>query len=144
MTLRATPAQPIQPLQPVTPDGYVAGACNIGPYEIRRRRRSAIVGFAIAAAVLVVLVAAGLPAWTRLLVLIPAWGASVTWLQARRKFCVGFAAAGITNFGDDDAGRVTITDPAQRAADRRRSLELIRDGLFIGLVITVVAVLLPV
>lgn len=144
MTLRATPAQPVQPLQPVTPDGYVAGACNIGPYEIRRRRRSAIVGYAIAAGVLAVLVAAGLPAWTRFLVLIPAWGASVTWLQARRRFCVGFAAAGIANFGDDDAGRVSITDPAQRAADRRKSLELIRDGFAMGLVITVIGVLLPV
>jgi hypothetical protein len=144
MTLLASPAEPIGPIQPITPDGYVPGACNIGEYEIRRRRRSAIAGFAIAAAVLVGLLAADLPAWTRLVVLIPAWGAAVTWLQARRRFCVGFAAAGISNFGDDDSGRQAITDPAQRAADRRKSLELIRDGFVIGLVITLVAVLLPV
>jgi hypothetical protein len=101
-------------------------------------------GVAIAAVVLVALIAAGLPAWTRLVVLFPAWGAAISWLQARRRFCVGFAMAGISNFGDDDTGRQAIADPAQRAADRRKTMELVRDGFVIGLIVAVVAVLLPV
>ena len=143
MTLLAAPTPSPIRLEPA-PEGYVAGACNIGPYEIRRRRQSALVGVAIAAVVLVALIALDLPAWTRLVVLFPAWGAATTWLQARRRFCVGFAMAGITNFGDDDGSRQSIVDPAQRAADRRKSMELIRDGFVIGLIVAVVAVLLPV
>jgi hypothetical protein len=37
-----------------TPDGYVPGACNIGPWEIRRRRTIAVAGFAGAAVLLAV------------------------------------------------------------------------------------------
>ena len=104
-----------------------------------------MVGYAIAAVVLVALIAAGLPAWTRLLVLFPAWGAAVTWLQARRRFCVGFAVArGSPTSATATTAAPVEDDPAQRAADRRTSLDDPRRVLHRAGRSPMVAVLLPV
>ena len=62
-----------------------------------------------------------LPAWTRLLVLFPLWGsARSSWLQARRRFCVGFAVARVSNFADADDGRARVEDEAAHRADIAR------------------------
>jgi hypothetical protein len=135
---------PATPIAPVPDDGYRAGACNIGPYEIRRRRTSAIVAIGAAIALLALLIATGAPAWTRVLVLLPAWGGAISWLQARRRFCVAFGIAGLTNFGDNDQGRIQIVDPAQRESDRRAAAAMIRDGFLIAIIPVLIAVLLPV
>ena len=99
----------------------------------------------MAAAVLFAgLVAAGAPPPARLLVLLPAWGGTFSWLQARRRFCAGFAMAGISNFADGEAGRQTVADAAAHRADVQATLRLARDSFAIALLITIVAVLLPV
>ncbi|HEY5435723.1 MAG TPA: hypothetical protein VIK13_10860 [Candidatus Limnocylindrales bacterium] len=125
-------------------DGYVPGVCNIGPWEIRRRRTFAIIGFAAAIVLLVALVAAGAPPIARFLVLLPAWGGTFSWLQARRRFCAGFAMAGISNFADGEAGRQAVTDPAAHRADVQATLRMTRDSFLIAFPVTIVAVLLPV
>jgi hypothetical protein len=126
------------------PGGYVPGVCNIGPWEIRRRRRFAILGFAAAAALFVLLVVTHAPVWSRFLVLLPAWSGAFSWLQARRRFCAGFAMAGITNFTDGESGRQAVTDPAARRADMAATARMTRDSLLLALPVAVVAVLLPV
>ncbi len=136
-------AAPITPA-PEPDHGYVAGACNIGPWEIRRRRRSAIAAIAAAVALLAILVAAGAPALTRLLLFLPLWGAGVAWLQARRRFCVAFAMAGLSNFGDGEASREPVVDPVQRELDRRTTAVLVRDAFLLAIIPTVIAVLLPI
>ena len=124
--------------------GYVPGACNIGPWEIRRRRRFAMAGFVAAAILFVALVVIGAPAITRILVLLPAWGGTFSWLQARRRFCGAYAMAGISNFADGEAGRQTVADAAAHRADVQATLHMTRDSFAIALLITIVAVLLPV
>ena len=137
---------PLRPVTLLTPEGagYVPGVCNIGPWEIRRRRTFGIIGFAAAIVLFVVLVAAGSPPIARLLVLLPLWGGAFSWLQARRRFCAGFAMAGISNFEDGDAGRQAVTDQAAHRADVQATLRMTRDSFLIALPITIVAVLLPV
>lgn len=135
----------ITPIAFATPtDGYVPGACNIGPWEVRRRRAFAIAGFAAAAILFVGLVLVGAPPAARLLVLLPAWGGTFSWLQASRRFCGAYAMAGISNFADGEAGRHTVADPAAHRADVEATLRLTRDSFAIALLITIVAVLLPV
>lgn len=122
---------------------YQAGACNIGPAEIARRRRAGIVGVAVAIALAIVLVAVDAPSWARLLVLPPLAGGLITLEQARRRFCVGFAMAGLQNF--DDLGREQhIQDEAARAADRRAALVMVAQGTAVAALITILFVLLPV
>jgi len=124
--------------------GYVPGVCNIGPWEIRRRRTFAVIGFAVAIVLFVALVVAGAPPIARLLVLLPVWGGAFSWLQARRRFCAGFAMAGISNFADGDAGRQVVSDPAAHRADVAATLRMTRDSFLVALPISIVAVLLPV
>ena len=139
MTGRSIRATPIVPVV----DGYVAGACNIGAWEIRRRRAAAIAAFAAALGMLAILVAVGAPGWVRIALFLPFWGGMISWLQARRRFCVGYAMSGVSNFASNEAGRQAIVDPAQRAADRRATVVLIRDAFLLAIVPTVIAVALP-
>jgi hypothetical protein len=138
----------LQPLAIIEPDaavdGYLAGACNIGPWEIRRRRAFAIVGFAAAAALLAALVAVHVPAVARVVLLLPLWGGMFSWLQARRRFCAGFAVAGIANFGDGETTRRSIADEAARRADLRAVARMTRDSFLLALPLTLVAILLPI
>jgi hypothetical protein len=121
-------------------DAYRPGVCNIGDWEIRRRRRFAILAFVISAVLLAVLVATGVPAVLRLLVLFPLWGAVFSWLQARRRFCAGFAVARISNFADGEAGRRSVTDDAAHRADLAAVRRMTRDSFLVALAITLVIV----
>jgi len=141
---RPAPIAPIMPIALIPGDRYVAGACNIGPWEIRRRRAFGVAGFVAAGLLFAVLVASGAPAWTRLLLLLPLWGGAFSWLQARRRFCAAFAMAGIANFGDGDGSRRSVTDVAAHELDMRATVRLTRDSFVIAIVPTVVAVLIPV
>jgi hypothetical protein len=127
-----------------TDDRYVPGVCNIGAWEIRRRRRFAYLGLAVAVILFVALVAFGAPAWTRLLVFLPLAGGIFSWLQARRRFCAGFAVARVSNFADGDEGRRSVEDEAAHRADIAAVRRMTRDAVLIALPIAIVAVLLPV
>jgi hypothetical protein len=138
----STPVSPIAP-GPM-PDGYVPGVCNIGPWEIRRRRAFAIAGFVVAAVLLVGLVASGAPAPARVILVLPLWGGCFSWLQARRRFCVAFAMGGIANFGDGEATRRAVVDAEAHRADLVATLRMTRDSFLLALAPTAIAVLLPV
>ena len=115
-----------------------APRCNIGPDEVARRRRSAIFAsilFLLAAAVII---AVDVPPLARLLLWPVAAAVGVTWLQVASRFCVAFGALGVENFGRL-GGQVRVDGP-QRAADRRRALQLIGEGVVIGLGLTLAIV----
>lgn len=125
------------------PSTYQAGACNIGPAEIARRRRAGLTGVAIAVVIAVVLIAIGAPWWARLAMFPPLAGGLVSLEQARRHFCVGFAMAGIRNFGPlGSPDKVAIA--ADRASDRRAALVLTGYMSAIAAVITLAVALLPI
>jgi hypothetical protein len=135
---------PTTPIAPAPGDDYVAGVCNIGGWEIRRRRSAAIAAFGVAVVLFAILVAVDAPQWTRIAVVAPLWGGFISWLQARRRFCVAYAMGGLSNFGEGEASRQAVVDPVQRALDRRATVLLLRDAFLLALVPTIVAVILPV
>ena len=137
------PIIPITPIIPIEGGGYVAGACNIGPWEIRRRRTFAVVALVAAAAMLALLVAMDAPQATRLLVFLPLWGGMFSWLQARRRFCAGYAVGRISNFGDGTASLQAVTDAAAHREDLKAVARMARDSFLLALVPTAVVVLLP-
>jgi hypothetical protein len=127
----------------VDPGRYQAGACNIGPAEIARRRRAGLLGVGVALALAVILVAVDAPPWARAIVIVPLGTGLVSLEQVRRRFCVGFALAGLRNFGE--LGQESkVTDAADRAADRRAALVMTGYSWAIAAVITAAFVLLPV
>jgi len=131
------------PATPGTPGAqYIAGVCNIGPDEIARRRRAGHLGAAATVATLLVLLAIGAPPLARLVVALLAAGAAVGCLQALLKFCAAFGSVGEFNFGP--LGRAQrVSDPAARARDRVRSVQIFAASAAIGGLVGLVAVLLP-
>jgi hypothetical protein len=125
-----------------TQDDYRAGACNIGPAEISRRRRAGHVGLAATVALFVGLVAIGVPQPVRLLVALPAAGAASGYLQAFLHFCAGFGSRGIYNFGSLGTTQL-VTDPAARARDMLMSARIGIGSVAIGVAVGVIAALLP-
>jgi hypothetical protein len=122
---------------------YRPGVCNIGPAEIARRRRSGITASVATVALLTILVAIGAPGPLRLVLFVPAAVAAAGFLQAWLRFCAGFGAIGVRNFGD--VGTTDeIVDPEARARDRRRAIEIGAASGVVGAVVAISAVLSPV
>ena len=130
------PRHMINRLEPAASQ-YRPGVCNIGPAEIERRRRSAIAATALAVVVAIAIVATGLPAVARLAFFPFAAAAGVSWLQVTRRFCVGFAAIGVLNFGRLGTTE-TVADADARAADRRTARRMTVEGVLYGLAATLV------
>ena len=122
--------------------GGSGARCNIGPAEIARRRRVAVVLTIMTAGLAVALVAMAAPHLVRAVIWAPAAAAGVTWLQVTNRFCVRFGAAGVENFGPLGAERPV--SPAHQAADRRRAAILVGQGVLAGLLATLAFVNLPV
>ena len=114
---------PITPLQIVD----ATEACNIGPAELRRRRR----GFAAAAsvlmgatlAVIIGVVPSGIAPWLAPLV----GGAVVSGLQVRNRFCVNYGLRGVVGMGAR-AGAVVEADRELRRAHLRRAWAMVGWG----------------
>lgn len=121
---------------------YRAGACNIGPAEIARRRRAGHVGLLATLVLLVALVAIGAPPLARLIVGLPAAGAASGYLQAALRFCAGFGSQGVFNFGPLGETQ-QVEDPEARGRDRARSMQIGLASLAIGVVVGVLAAVLP-
>ena len=124
-------------------EGYQPGVCNIGPAEIARRRRAGHIGLVAAVVLFAVLVAIDAPPVARLLVAVPAIMSASGYLQAFFKFCAGFGSRGIFNFGEVGPTE-QVADEASRAADRAKSRQIGLASFAIGILVGVVAVLLPV
>jgi hypothetical protein len=123
-------------------DDYRAGACNIGPSEVGRRRRAGLAGVTVGIGLAALLLAIDAPAWTRLAIALPLAGGLVSLEQARQRFCVGFAFAGLRNFGELGQEE-RVTDAAARAADRRAAIRLALPPALLGMAIALVFALLP-
>jgi hypothetical protein len=121
---------------------YEPGVCNIGPAEIARRRRAGHVGLAAAVVLFAVLLVIDAPPVARLLLVLPATIAASGYLQAWLRFCAGFGAAGVFNLGALGEHEA-VADPVARARDRRRARQIGLASFTVGLVVGLVAVLLP-
>lgn len=138
-----------QTISPLTPDSYVdsgpyvAGTCNIGPEEIARRRLFGHLALVVSVVLLVALILIHAPVWTRLVLFFTAAGSASGYIQAFSHFCANFGSRGVYNFGD--VGTVEMVASAEdRASDRARALRIGLESVAVGVVVAVVAVLLPV
>ena len=139
MTLSMFAAGAARP--PIANVTYEPGVCNIGPDEIRRRRRSGHVGAVATVVLLAILVAIGAPPLARLILVLHAAGSAAGYLQAWLKFCAGFGSRGVFNFGRVGEMQDVVDDDARRR-DRSRAVRIDLASLVIGVAIAVVAVLL--
>ena len=129
-------------IEPATGD-YRPGVCNIGPREIAKRRAYGVAGIVATIVLGLALIAIDAPQIARAIVLIPLWGALISLEQARRKFCAGFAYAGIRSVNGSDATE-SVADAADLALDRATARRMVAYCGVIALAITTIFVLLPV
>ena len=123
---------------------YRPGTCNIGPYEIARRRRFALFELGLAGVIAVFLVVVDAPPLARIVVFPILAGAIVSIEQVRRRFCAAFAMAGIRNFGTAREDVEHVADSAAKAADRRAALVMFGYSSLIAAAITILFVVLPI
>ena len=121
---------------------YLAGSCNIGPGEIRRRQVVAIVGLIFSVISLVTLLTSGAPRSARFGIFVPLLVASVGYVQSRSKFCLAYGFAGTFNMGKmGDLSRVS--DSVSRAADRRTASKILFKSAALAAVLTLAIIALP-
>ena len=96
-------------------------------------------GLVITAVAFAVLVASGVNPWWRLLLFFPAAASASGFLQARLRFCAGFARRGIFNFSTLGQSQQIIDEEA-RAADRRRGGQITLYASLIGAAVALASV----
>ena len=119
---------------------YQPGVCNIGPAEIRSRRRTGWIGLAVAVVFLVLAFALQIPAPFRLLVALPVAMAATGFLQGAFHFCVRFGTQGLFNFGDIGTEEA-VHETEYRKLDQRKAVLIIVLSLAIAVIVAVVAFL---
>lgn len=122
--------------------GYEAGACNIGPAEIRRRQQAGVIGAVATVGLGALLLLLDAPAPSRLLVALPAMLALSGFIQARSRFCAAYGFAGLRNLGALGQEE-QVDDAAARSADRRKALGIFGASVLGGLAIGIAYALLP-
>lgn len=125
------------------PDGYRAGACNIGPAEIARRRQAGFLGLAVTFVLAIAMIAVDAPPLVRLAIAVPLGVGILGFLQARSRFCVAYGMGGLQNFGQLGA-ESKVAAAADRSADRRRAFTMAAGAGVLALVVAVLFALLPV
>lgn len=121
---------------------YVAGSCNIGKGEIKRRQTIALIG------VFLILFSASTILGTdqgrsvRLSIFIPAMIFAVGFIQARKKFCLAYGLAGTFNFGK--LGSISkVQNEVDKKADRKTAINILIQSAALASAITLLFYLLP-
>jgi len=121
---------------------YIAGSCNIGKGEIRRRQFVALIGLILTITTVIGLINVSAERSARLGVFVPAMIFAVGFIQSRRKFCLAFGLMGTFNFGS--LGKLSrVASPEDRKADRKTAISILVQALLLALVITLIIYLLP-
>ena len=118
---------------------YLAGSCNIGASEIKRRKQGAILGGILYLVTAISFLVTDAPTSTRLISFIPAMLLSAGFIQSRRKFCVAYGFLGIFNFEKlGNTKQITINQDLK--ADRRYAVRLLLQSAVAAIVLTGVVI----
>jgi len=121
---------------------YIAGTCNIGQKEIRRRQFVAVIGLFFSILSLIAMISTKAPNGARLGIFIPLMVAAIGYVQSRSKFCLAYGFAGTFNFGK--MGELSrVSDASDKAADRRTALKILGKSFLLASIATMVVVALP-
>ena len=121
---------------------YVAGSCNIGKGEVRRRQVVALVGAIIYLTSLVGLISTDASGSARLSLFLPLMVFSIGFIQSRKKFCLAYGFMGTFNFGK--LGQLSrVSDPIAKKADRKTALTILAQSILLALGLTLATLALP-
>jgi hypothetical protein len=121
---------------------YVAGSCNIGNGEVRRRQVVALAGAVISATSLVGLLNTDASRSARISLFFPLMVFAIGFIQSRKKFCLAYGFMGTFNFGK--IGQISrVSDPVAKKADRKTALTILAQSILLALGLTLASFALP-
>lgn len=121
---------------------YVAGTCNIGKGEIRRRQAVALFGLFLMIASVTTLLTTDQNKSARLSIFIPAMIFAVGFIQSRKKFCLAYGFAGTFNFGK--LGQISkVQSDQDKKADRKTAISIFAQSALLAAAITLIVFILP-
>jgi hypothetical protein len=121
---------------------YVAGSCNIGNGEVRRRQVVALAGAVISATSLVGLLNTDAARSARISLFFPLMVFAIGFIQSRKKFCLAYGFMGTFNFGK--LGQISrVSDPIAKKADRKTALTILAQSILLALGLTLATFALP-
>ena len=121
---------------------YVAGSCNIGTGEVRRRQVVALAGAVISVTSLIGLIGADTARSARLTLFFPLMVFAIGFIQSRKKFCLAYGFMGTFNFGK--LGQISrVSDPIAKKADRKTALTILAQSILLALGLTLATFALP-
>ena len=121
---------------------YVAGSCNIGTGEVRRRQVVALAGAVISVTSLIGLIGADTARSARLTLFFPLMVFAIGFIQSRKKFCLAYGFMGTFNFGK--LGQISrVSDPVANKADRKTALTILAQSILLALGLTLAIFALP-
>ena len=121
---------------------YVAGSCNIGKGEVRRRQVVALAGAVISVVSLIGLIGTDATQSARLTLFFPLMVFAIGLIQSRKKFCLAYGFMGTFNFGK--LGQISrVSDPIAKKADRKTAITILAQSILLALGLTLATFLLP-
>ena len=121
---------------------YVAGSCNIGKGEVRRRQVVALAGAVISITSLVGLLNTDAARSARYSLFIPLMVFAIGFVQSRKKFCLAYGFMGTFNFGK--LGQISrVSDPISKKADRKTAITILAQSTALALGLTLATFTLP-
>ena len=121
---------------------YIAGSCNIGNGEVRRRQVVALAGAVISATSLVGLLNTDASRSARISLFFPLMVFAIGFIQSRKKFCLAYGFMGTFNFGK--LGQISrVSDPVAKKADRKTALTMLAQSILLALGLTLATFALP-
>ena len=121
---------------------YIAGSCNIGNGEVRRRQVVALAGAVISATSLVGLLNTDASRSARISLFFPLMVFALGFIQSRKKFCLAYGFMGTFNFGK--LGQISrVSDPIAKKADRKTALTILAQSVLLALGLTLATFALP-
>ena len=121
---------------------YIAGSCNIGKGEIRRRQVVALAGAVISITSLIGLTSTDAARSARISLFIPLFVFAIGFVQSRKKFCLAYGFMGTFNFGG--LGQISrVSDPIAKKADRKTALTILAQSSLLALGLTLATFALP-
>jgi len=121
---------------------YVAGSCNIGKGEVRRRQVVALAGAVISVISLIGLIGTDATQSARLTLFFPLMVFAIGFIQSRKKFCLAYGFMGTFNFGK--LGQISrVLDPIAKKADRKTAVTILAQSILLALGLTLATFALP-
>jgi len=111
--------------------------CNIGPAEIRYRRKSGVAGLVGVLLVIALIIILDATSWLRLIIFLPATLMAVGFLQSWLHFCVRFGMTGLFNFSDDITHHESVEKADFRRKDQQKAIIIVAGSVVVGIVVTV-------